>query len=202
MISSTLLNGLVLAGGKSTRMGEDKALLKWHGKEQMYYLADLLKQLCNEVFISCRIEQANCIDKSYKVVADEVENAGPLAAIVSAFHENKNCAWLVVACDLPLLDEKTIDYLVQQRDKTVIATTFQSPYDNLPEPLITIWEPTALPLLETALSEKRYSPKRVLMNSKINMIHAADTNALLNANTPEDKEKICNFLKTKVDNHG
>jgi molybdopterin-guanine dinucleotide biosynthesis protein A len=197
MISSTSLNGLVLAGGKSTRMGEDKALLQWHGKEQMYYLADLLKQLCDEVFISCRVEQANCIDKSYKIVPDEVENAGPLAAIVSALHENKNCAWLVVACDLPLLDAKTIDCLIQQRDITMIATTFQSPYDNLPEPLITIWEPTALPLLETALSEKRYSPQRVLMNSKIKMIHATDPDTLLNVNTVDDREKVAQLLKTK-----
>jgi molybdopterin-guanine dinucleotide biosynthesis protein A len=195
MISSTPLNGLVLAGGKSTRMGEDKALLQWHGKEQMYYLADLLKQFCNEVFISCRVDQASSIDKKYEVIADEFENAGPLAAIISAFHQTKNCAWLVIACDLPLLDEKTIDFLVQQRDETMVATTFKSPYDNLPEPLITIWEPKALPLLETALSEKRYSPQRVLMNSKTKMIEAPDANALLNVNTPEDKEKIIPLLK-------
>lgn len=193
MISSPL-NGLVLAGGKSTRMGEDKALLKWYGKEQMYYLADLLKQLCDEVFISCRIKQANCIDKSYKIVPDEVENAGPLAAIVSAFHENKNCAWLVVACDLPLLDANTVKYLIQQRDETFVATTFQSTHDNLPEPLVTIWEPVALPMLETALSEGRYSPQRVLMNSKIKMVQSVDANVLLNVNTPEEKEKILQLL--------
>lgn len=197
MISSTPLNGLVLAGGKSTRMGEDKAFLQWHGKEQMYYLTDMLKQFCNEVFISCRTEQSNEIDKSYKIVPDEVENAGPLAAIVSALHENKNCAWLVVACDLPLLDAKTIDYLIQQRDETVVATAFQSPNDNSPEPLIAIWEPKALLLLEKALSEKTYSPQRVLMNSKIKMIYAPDPNTLLNVNTPDDREKAAKLFKTK-----
>lgn len=192
------LNGLVLAGGKSTRMGKDKALLQWHGKEQMYFLADLLKQFCDDVFISCRVEQANCIDKKYKIITDEFENAGPLASIISAFHENQNCAWLVVACDLPLLDANTIDYLIQQRDQTVIATTFKSPYDNLPEPLITIWEPEVLPLLEIALSGRKYSPQRVMMNAKIKVLHAPDANALLNVNTPEDKEKIMQFLKTKA----
>jgi molybdenum cofactor guanylyltransferase len=196
MISSIPLNGLVLAGGKSTRMGEDKALLQWHGKEQMYYLADLLKQFCIEVFISCRAEQANCIDKKYKIITDESENTGPLAAIISAFHTNENCAWLVVACDLPLLDAKTIDYLIQQRDETMFATTFQSPFDNLPEPLITIWEANALPLLEIALSDKRFSPQRVLMNSKTKMIHAADANTLLNVNTPEEREKISLLIKS------
>ena len=195
MTSSTLLNGLVLAGGKSTRMGEDKAFLQWHGKEQMYYLADLLKQFCNEVFISCREEQAKGIDKKYKIITDEIENAGPLAAIISAFHQNKNCAWLVVACDLPLLNAKTIEYLIEQREETVIATAFQSSYDNLPEPLITIWEPKALSLLETVLTEKKYSPKRVLMNAKVKMLHAPNAHVLLNANTPAEKEKILQMLK-------
>jgi molybdenum cofactor guanylyltransferase len=196
MITSIPLNGLVLAGGKSTRMGKDKALLQWHGKEQMYYLADMLEEFCNEVFISCRIDQANSIDKKYKVITDEYKNAGPLAAIISAFHQNRNCAWLVVACDLPLIDEKTIEYLIQHRDQTAIATTYKSPYDNLPEPLITIWEPGALPLLESALSKGRLSPQRVLLNTKIKMIEAPDSNVLLNANTPGDKEKILLLIKS------
>jgi molybdenum cofactor guanylyltransferase len=194
--SNNLLNGLVLAGGKSTRMGEDKALFQWHGKEQMYYLAEMLQQFCDETFISCRVEQANCIEKKYKIIIDEFENAGPLAAIISAFHTNKNCAWLVVACDLPLLDTKTIEYLIQNRDATMIATTFQSPYDNLPEPLITIWEPKSLSSLESALSERKYSPQRVLMDAKIKALVAPDANVLLNVNTLEDKEKIAQIIKT------
>lgn len=196
--SKTPLNGLVLAGGKSTRMGEDKGLLQWHGKEQMYYLADMLEEFCNEVFISCRIDQAYSIGKKYKVITDEYENAGPLAAIISAFHQNKNYPWLVVACDLPLLDVKTIDYLIRHRDEDVVATTFNSSYNNLPEPLITIWEANTLPLLERALSEKKYSPQRVLMTARIKVLHAPDAGALLNVNTPEDKEKIMQLLKTKI----
>ena len=69
--SRSALNGLVLAGGKSTRMGEDKGILQWYGKEQRYYVADMLATFCEEVFISCRPEQTNAIDKNYKVIEDE-----------------------------------------------------------------------------------------------------------------------------------
>lgn len=192
--SLSALNGLVLAGGKSTRMGTDKSLATWHGKEQRYYLADLLSYFCGEVFISCRKEQANTIDKRYKVIEDEVENRGPLGAIVSAFHK-QDSAWLVVACDLPLIDEKTIQYLIQNRDEDVVATTFESLDDGLPEPLITIWEPAAVPLLEVALSEGRYSPQKILLKAKIKLLSVPDRSTLMNVNTPEEKEIARQLLK-------
>jgi len=193
--SSSDLNGLVLAGGRSIRMGEDKGLVKWHGKEQRYYIADLLRNFCKEVFISCRSEQVKTISKKYKLITDEVEDKGPLGAIVSAFHKNQKSAWLVVACDLPLLDEKTIQYLIQNRNKDFVATTFQSPDDGLPEPLITIWEPAALPLLEAALLNGRYSPQKVLMQTKIQLLHPPDAVALMNVNTTEEKEIAKQFIK-------
>ena len=58
----TPLKGLVLAGGRSTRMGVSKARINWYGKEQQYYLADLLNSCCEEVFISCCKEQVAAID--------------------------------------------------------------------------------------------------------------------------------------------
>ncbi|MDQ6610064.1 MAG: NTP transferase domain-containing protein, partial [Bacteroidota bacterium] len=68
-----VLNGLVLAGGRSVRMKQDKGLLHWHGKEQRYYMADLLQQCCAEVFISCRQEQAQNISEKYKVITDDYD---------------------------------------------------------------------------------------------------------------------------------
>jgi molybdopterin-guanine dinucleotide biosynthesis protein A len=195
--SHSVLNGLVLAGGRSTRMGEDKSIAKWHGKEQRYYVADILKACCDDVFISCKAEQEKAVDKNYKVITDEYEDAGPLGGILSAFHKKQGVAWLVVACDLPLLDEKTIRYLIQNRDKDAVATTFKSTHDSLPEPLITIWEPTALLLLETAVSEGKYSPQKVLIKAKIKLLEPPDASALMNVNTPEERQIILQMLKEK-----
>jgi len=192
------LNGLVLAGGRSLRMGKDKGSLSWHGQQQRYFLYGLLEGFCDEVFISCRQEQAYSIDKNYNVIKDEYEDGGPLGAIVSAFHQNKNTAWLVVACDLPLLDAATIDFLIEHRDTSCNATGFQSPYDGLPEPLITIWEPNALILLEAALAEGKHCPRKVLLHTSIKLLRAPDPVALSNANTPEDEKKIVQLLKAKL----
>lgn len=184
------MNGLVLAGGRSTRMGEDKGLIKWHHKEQRYHVADLIAPFCEAVFISCRADQAASMDPGYRLIMDEEENAGPLGAILSAFHQDNTRAWLVLACDLPLIDHTTLQFLVSHRNPTAHATTFRSPHDGLPEPLITIWEPSALSLLEPAFADGKRCPRKVLLNNVITLLDAPQPLAMANANTPEDREKI------------
>ncbi|WP_202915938.1 NTP transferase domain-containing protein [Pontibacter pamirensis] len=190
-----VLNGLVLAGGKSVRMGQDKGAMQWHGKEQRYYVADLLKQFCPEVFISCRPEQQNEFDSNYKTVADTFTGLGPYGAILSAFREQPDAAWLVVACDLPLLDQQTLQRLKESRSVSSVATTFESPHDSFPEPLITIWEPKSYPLLLSFLAQGYSCPRKVLRNSDINLLKPINPDALLNVNTPEDSEKVKQMIQ-------
>jgi len=191
------LNGLVLAGGKSLRMGYDKSSIEWHGKEQRYYMADLLKQYCDEIFISCRADQQNEVDSHYKTLPDTFVDLGPYGAILSAFREKPDAAWLVVACDLPLLDIETLQYLVAYRNPSAVATTFESPFDGLPEPLITIWEPKAYPVLLSFLSQGYTCPRKALRNNDVHIIKAENADALMNVNTQDELEKVKNILLRK-----
>jgi molybdenum cofactor guanylyltransferase len=192
------LYGLVLAGGKSLRMGYDKRAIQWHGKDQQYYMADLLKNMCNEVYISCRAEQQNEIDENYQTLADSYDGAGPIAGILSAFTAKREVAWLVVACDLPLMDLPTLQFLVNNRDSQSIATTFKSPFDGLPEPLITIWEPSAFEKLRAHLDGGYTCPRKALIKNEelVKMVVAPKPQTLLNANTPEDVDKVKEILAT------
>jgi molybdopterin-guanine dinucleotide biosynthesis protein A len=191
------LYGLVLAGGKSTRMGSDKTVMAWHGQEQRYYLADMLGELCEDVFISCRAEQTHDIDNNYKVLTDQVEGKGPLGAILTAFNAYPDKAWLVIASDLPLLDEDTITYLVNNRDPNCIATTFESPHDGLPEPLITIWEPAAFEAIQSLFQKNISCPRKVLMRNleQVKIIKPNNPQALLNANTPDDAAQVIKLIQ-------
>lgn len=183
------LNGLVLAGGKSERMGFDKGGVNWHGKEQCYHMADLLKPFCKNVFISCRADQQSEIDRQYSSLPDTFTGLGPYGAILSAFREKPDSAWLVVACDLPLVSEKTLQQLMDNRDTSTIATAYQSSFDDFPEPLITIWEPKSYPVLLSFLSQGYSCPRKVLINSDITLLKAPSPDELTNVNTPEDLEK-------------
>lgn len=190
------LYGLVLAGGKSVRMGRDKGAITWHGQEQRYYMTELLQHICEDVFISCRPEQQNEIDNNYKTLPDTYEGGGPLVAILSAFRERPDVAWLVVACDLPLLDVPTLEYLVANRDAKAIATTFESPFDQLPEPLITIWEPASYAVLLAHVAEGYKCPRKALIRNSelVHILVPPDADRLMNANTPEDATKVKEIL--------
>lgn len=189
------LNGLVLAGGKSVRMGKAKDLLHWHGKEQRYFAADLLAPFCDEVFISCRQDQLEHFDPNYNALTDTFLNMGPFGGILSALRAQRDKAWLVVACDLPLLDKKSLEFLLQSRNPEKVATTYESPFDGLPEPLITIWEPKSYPLLLNFLGIGNTCPRKVLINSDTLMLKPDNPDALMNVNTPEDAEKAKQILK-------
>lgn len=189
------LNGLVLAGGKSLRMGKAKDLLHWHGKEQRYFAADLLAPFCDEVFISCRQDQLEHFDPNYNALTDTFLNMGPFGGILSALRAQRDKAWLVVACDLPLLDKKSLEFLLQSRKPEKVATTYESPFDGLPEPLITIWEPKSYPLLLNFLGIGNTCPRKVLINSDTLMLKPDNPDALMNVNTPEDAEKAKQILK-------
>ena len=192
------INGLVLAGGKSQRMGFDKGAVNWHGTEQRYYLADLLKPFCDAVFISCRADQKNEINSNYLSLADTFTDLGPYGAILSAFREKPDSAWLVIACDLPLMDENTLQYLVDSRNPSAVATAYQSPVNEFPEPLITIWEPKSYSLLLSFLAQGYSCPRKVLINSDVSLVNALNPDALTNVNTPDELERIKRILHQKI----
>lgn len=192
------LNGLVLAGGKSRRMGNPKDKINWHGKEQRYFAADLLAPLCDEVFISCRQDQLENFDSNYNALTDTFLNMGPFGGILSALRSQRDKAWLVVACDLPLLDEKSLEFLIENRNIEKAATTYESPFDGLPEPLITIWEPKSYPLLLNFLGSGITCPRKVLINSDTLILKPGNPDSLMNVNTPEDRAKAQEILRKHI----
>ncbi|MBD2717087.1 NTP transferase domain-containing protein [Microvirga sp. STR05] len=185
------LRGLVLAGGRSQRMGQDKGKLAYHGQEQRAYAAELLAPFCQDVHVSCRPDQITELEYAgLRPLPDTFADLGPLSGILSAFRLDPNAAWLVVACDLPLLSEVTLAHLVQHRQPARMATAFQSPENEWPEPLITIWEPASYPQLLRFLSLSYSCPRKTLINSDIELLAAPAPQELRNINTPEEAAQV------------
>ena len=184
------IKGLVLAGGKSQRMGQNKALLDYHGEPQIAFAARQFESLGIDPVISCRKEQAGLYAGSYELLHDTFEGLGPHGAILSAFRSDPDAAWMVTACDQPLLKSEHLQKLVDQRQPNKLATCFHNPDTSFPEPLITLWEPKAYPRLLSFLSMGYSCPRKVLINSDIHEIYVDDHDFMKNANTPEEKEAL------------
>lgn len=183
------LSGLVLAGGKSTRMYTDKTQLDYHGKPQRQHLYELLGRFCEDVFISCRKEQSKKLSNDFNVITDSFLQMGPLGALLSAFREQPNTAWFTVACDLPLLSAQTLQKLVHQRNPSKIATAFMNNDSGFPEPLITIWEPKSYLVLLQFLGIGHSCPRKTLINSDVELLEPPHSRELMNVNTPQEYEE-------------
>lgn len=183
--------GLVLAGGASKRMGEDKALLKYHGVTQAERVYNLLNQFLPQVYVSSRKDQLKASTASgLPQLFDKFENLGPYSGILTAMEEHRNVAWLVVACDLPYLDASSLEYLLEHRNPTRVATCFESATDGLPEPLCAIWEPASRDLILDRVEMKAYCPRKLLIQSDVETLSPINDRALMNCNTPDDYMRI------------
>ncbi|MEO1434752.1 MAG: NTP transferase domain-containing protein [Bacteroidota bacterium] len=190
------VRGLVLAGGKSQRMGHDKGAIEYHGQPQREFMACEMDRLGLDVYLSVRQDQAATIDSKFAKLSDSFLGLGPFGALLTAFRQDPNAAWMVAACDLPLLDAGTLDYLLVNRDPSQLATAFNSPVNDFPEPLIAIWEPRAYPVLLEFLAQGFACPRKVLINSDVHLIDAPNPKALQNINTPEEYDAFLKTLET------
>ncbi len=181
-----VIRGLVLAGGQSQRMGTDKSQIDYHGLPQEQYMLEQLAPLCQSVSLSKR----ESVKDDLTVIGDTFSGLGPYGAILSAFRSDPDAAWLVTACDQPLLSTVHLERLVQQRDRTKVATCYHNPDTGFPEPLITLWEPRAYPRLLSFLALGYSCPRKVLINSDIQLLKVDDHSFMKNANTPEERDQL------------
>lgn len=193
-----VLYGLILAGGKSSRMGRDKALISYHGRSQWEVLYDLAQKVCARTFLSLRKEQQEGLVPWAELILDRDEFPGPFNGILSAHQAHPNAAWLVLACDLPLIDLNTLKQLCSSRDPQKDATALATRSTGLPEPLAAIWEPGALRKVANYLNSAGSScPRKFLMNSDISLVFPEADEVLANANSKEDYERIKEALESK-----
>ena len=183
----TLVVGLILAGGSSSRMQRDKAALKYRGKTQLERAFELASRHVPRVFVSVRASQVNDPARAQKpLIVDSVAGAGPIVGIRSALAAHPQVAWLVLACDLPFLSDAALSRLLRKRDPAALATAYRSAHDGLPEPLCAIWEPAAAAALAAYEIGGGRCPRKFLIRHAAPLLNLEDPRALDNVNTPEE----------------
>lgn len=190
------LHGLVLTGGASTRMGEDKALLDAGGQPQLQATLRLLRKHARPCFVSLRAGQATePLRAGLRQIIDCLEGVGPAAGLLAAHAAHPQAAWLVLACDLPLLNDAALEALIRARDGRHAAIGYRSGHDDLPEPLCMLWEPHALECLAQQVRAGRNGLREALRQLDTLLLPAPPDGALDNANTPQERERLLRRMR-------
>ncbi len=186
-MSETPVFGLVLSGGESRRMGQDKALLERDGLSQLAFVMALLEPLVERAFVSTRAAQKDEPERRrYAQIVDQYDDMGPLAGILSAMDAYPDVDWLVVACDLPNIGTETLRHLLANRSKDHPFTAYVSSYDGLPEPLCAIYRAGSAKTIHKLANDGIHCPRKILIRSDTSLLAQLDPASLDNINTPDE----------------
>ncbi len=189
--------GVLLCGGKSRRMGFDKAFLKiddhWLLLQQAKALSEIFSQV---VLVSNSIEkfQEMPLQHSYILLEDHYPETGPLGAIATAMEEVESEFFFVMACDMPFLDPQSVATLQQHiKDAQVVLYEHQGKQ----EPLLAFYHKSCLPVFQKQLDQKQLRIRAGFQDLNVQAVKIEENEAkkiFLNLNTPKDVEQFRNHL--------
>jgi len=192
------LYGLVLAGGHSTRMGQDKSGLVYHDRAQLNHAVSLVSGFTQKVYVSARPNQSELeLYAGHELIQDNPDNGeGPVNGVLSAMKTHPDAAWLVLACDMPLVGETELGELVAGRRQDHSAVAYVGEDEN-PEPLCTIYEPVMMERLSQRVEAGRYGLRRALTGKDICLLTVNRLDRLINANTVDEMNQVHSALARK-----
>ncbi len=188
MIGVEKVTGIILAGGKSSRMGTDKGFLKLNNNLFIKHVINAVKPLVSETII---VSDNNNYDVfGLKRVEDEIKNAGPLSAVYSGLKTSKTQYNFVLSCDIPLITTEILKKLLKEIDKHTDIIQIVSQGKSMP--LIALYkkqcETVFLELLNN--NERRMNYAINQCNLKTIILQTEEEIYTKNINTPEDLKKI------------
>lgn len=201
------ITGIILAGGKSTRMGENKALLKFNGLTIIERVTNVIKSIFPKVImITNTPEEYDFLNVTMH--KDIYEYRGPLAGIQSGLTYTTSEKNFIISCDVPLLEESMIKYLINFRTEKPVAV-FRA--DGFIHRLVGLYSKSLLPTINKLFDQKensfndgkqlksKTSVLSLFEKVEVEIINAEELNIykqhmFLNMNRPEDYIKIKSLI--------
>jgi molybdopterin-guanine dinucleotide biosynthesis protein A len=190
---------LILAGGDSSRMGQDKAELVLDGQSLLQQVIATMQTLFDEVILSVRhVRTGNAIHQ----VCDAPTHSGPLAGLAAGL-ERASTPWVfAVACDMPFLSPAVVNFLAQQRaDFQAVIPIVQ----GYPEPMAAFYATSCLPVVQDILrSNGKHSFRALLEKIRVcfvseSQLFAVDPQlrSFFDLDTPEDLARASKLKETR-----
>lgn len=190
MVNKENITGIILAGGKSSRMGTNKALLQYRGMSFIQHIINVMRPLVDRIIIVGKPEYYT--DLKFKRIDDVYKNSGPIAGIHAGLEDSTTPFNLVLSCDVPLITEPLLKELIENIDENKDVVMIKS--KGQPHPLIAIYQKQCGTLFDDLLSRGENRLLSALDHLKVKTISLSEANAfyVTNINYPSTLNKLNN----------
>ena len=198
------IEAFVLAGGKSARMGRDKALLEIGGKPFIDRIIETLSEIFSRITVVGRIYKHPDLASSYQ---DILKGIGPIGGIYTALKKSTNELNFIIGLDYPLITEEIIEKIVSiSLKKAEEYTAFIPVCSDGIHPLVSIYKKDAIPAIENLIERRIYRVNLLFSMIKTYYIdftgipNIEPEKAFFNLNTPKDYEEIERIMFNRAKN--
>ena len=162
MVDKKDITGIILAGGKSSRMGTDKGFLMLNNKPFVQYSIDALTPLVSKIIIVSDNPDYDIL--GFKRVNDLTKNAGPVAGICSGLEASSTDYNLILSCDIPLITSHVLEKLITNIDTNSEIIQVESQGKSMP--LIALYKKQVTPIFNTFLKNNERRLRVVIKHCK------------------------------------
>ncbi|MGC1205970.1 MAG: molybdenum cofactor guanylyltransferase [Flavobacteriaceae bacterium] len=190
MIQKKNITGIILAGGKSSRMATDKGFLLLNGKPFVQYSIDALKPLVSEIMIVSDNQDYDIF--GLKRINDITKNAGPVAGIYSGLEASSNEYNLILSCDIPLISSEILQQLIDNIDNESQIIQVESQGKSMP--LIALYKKELASTFDTFLKNEERRLRIVIKSckSKNIILEKEHEFSTMNVNTQNELKALKN----------
>lgn len=191
------LTGLVACGGQSSRMGQDKYLLVYRQKPEVFRLYEMLEKICKQVFISCNQEQAAGISNGFNTLTDlpAYSGCGPLSALITAYNAFPRHHFLLIGCDYPYLHAREMERFITFVSAENSPAAFYNASENLYEPLLAYYPAQAGNRLTEMYRSNQWSLQQYLQDSQARKYLPLDARCMISVDTYASFEKAKRYFE-------
>ncbi len=196
------IGGIILAGGKSSRMGQDKAMMRIGDKTLIERVYDIINNFTSEIIISSNTDNYDFL--KCKIIPDIYKNIGPISGIHASLKNAKYDRNIIISCDTPFVSKYIIAELIKVSDNYDITISRNNEFI---EPLIGIYSKNIIDNLEKAISNKNYSITKVIYSSKSNIVEIDKSileksrNCFININDNNNYQLAVNSYQLSVNSY-
>lgn len=188
--STHIINGYILAGGKSSRMGTDKGLILFDGKAIIQHILEQFQPVTDKVVIVSNNPEYEKF--GVEVIADLFRDKGPAGGIFTALSHSNTAKIFVLSCDMPFVTTAAIEYLIQHASRSQITI---ASHEGKSEPLFGVYSKTCLTHWNMLIQKGFLKLQEMIAEFDLLKLNVEGSplftnKVFININTPEDLKKL------------